>query len=91
MRRLEARVDGRSVPLAPKELKILGALMRARGRVLGQDELLSIAWGVPRDTVDQLRTRTIRQHILLIRTKLGAAGRLIETRCGAGYAYRGPR
>jgi two-component system phosphate regulon response regulator PhoB len=38
-----------------------------------------------------IQTRTVDKHIQRLRTKLGAAGDLIETVRGFGYRLRSPR
>jgi len=71
-----ATVDGRDAALTPTELRILHALMRARGRVLAREELLGSG-----------SDRNVDVHIKNLRRKLGAAGARIETVFGLGYRF----
>ena len=77
----EATSDGRRIDLTPREFDLLAFLAGHPGRVLSREELLRKVWGY--GYVGE--TRTVAVHIGRLRSKLGDAGRLIETVTGAGY------
>lgn len=67
--------------LTPKELSLLGILLRRPGEYVASQELYEQVWGM--DAVD---TRPIRQHIRRLREKLGEdAPIIIESEQGRGY------
>jgi DNA-binding response OmpR family regulator len=74
-------VDGRPVELSPREFSLLECLLRHPGQSLSRDQLLDQAWpfsvAVTPNAVDA--------YIHYLRTKLGDAGRWIETVRGIGY------
>jgi DNA-binding response OmpR family regulator len=74
-------VDGRTVELSPREFSHLECLLRHPGQRLSRDQLLDQAWpfsvAVTPNAVDA--------YVHYLRTKLGAAGRWIETVRGVGY------
>ena len=72
------------LPLTVRELGLLRAFAAHPGEVLSRDELLDEVWGV--DYVGG--PRTLDQHILQIRKKLGSSADRIETVHRAGYRYR---
>ena len=81
-----ARVDGRSVRLTVRELALLEALVRARGRVVERKVLYGTVWGgsMPR------RDRSVDVCIRKLRGKLEsvAPGRqFIHTHYGIGYRF----
>ncbi len=77
-------VDDRPVELTPTEFKLLLTLAERRGRVQGRAHLLETVW----EAAPDIQTRTVDMHIQRLRTKLGAAGELIETVRGFGYRLR---
>ncbi len=77
-------VDGQSVELTPTEFKLLLTLAERRGRVQGRGHLLETVW----EAAPDIQTRTVDMHVQRLRTKLGAAGDLIETVRGFGYRLR---
>ena len=90
-----ARIDARRFLLDPgdgspaqslsaRELGLLRAFAAHPGEVLSRDELLDEVWGV--DYVGG--PRTLDQHVLQIRKKLGPSADRIETVHRAGYRYR---
>lgn len=79
-------VDDRPVELTPTEFKLLLTLAERRGRVQGRGHLLETVW----EAAPDIQTRTVDMHIQRLRTKLGAAGDLIETVRGFGYRLRAP-
>jgi two-component system phosphate regulon response regulator PhoB len=74
-------VDDRAVDLTPTEYKLLLLLAERRGRVQGRSHLLQTVW----DAAPDIQTRTVDMHVQRLRSKLGAAGDMIETVRGFGY------
>jgi two-component system catabolic regulation response regulator CreB len=72
--------------LTAHEYKLLLVLLSSPGRVFTRDQLLEHAWEDPGAVTD----RTVDAHIKSIRAKLReiapAAGELVRTRRGLGYA-----
>ena len=77
-------VDSVELDLTPTEFKLLVTLAERRGRVQSRALLLEIVW----DAAPDIQTRTVDMHVQRLRTKLGAAGELIETVRGFGYRLR---
>ncbi len=78
-------VHGGEVQLTPTEYRLLVSLMERRGRVQSRQQLLTAAW----DIHVRIETRTVDMHVQRLRSKLGAAGHLIETVRGFGYRFKG--
>jgi TolB-like protein len=74
--------DGVRVPLVPKAIELLAALVAAGGRVVGKDELLSTVW--PDVTVEE---GNLAKLVFLLRRELGEAA--IETIPRRGYRFAG--
>jgi two-component system, OmpR family, phosphate regulon response regulator PhoB len=74
-------VDDRAVDLTPTEYKLLLLLAERRGRVQGRSHLLQTVW----EAAPDIQTRTVDMHVQRLRSKLGAAGDMIETVRGFGY------
>jgi len=81
--RAEVRKAGEKVDITPQEFKLLLTLAGNRGRVLGRDQLINLAWG----TDIYLTDRAVDQHIVNLRRKLGAE--LIASVRGMGYRFDG--
>lgn len=89
-----ARIDGKRFlvatdespdqPLTLRELGLLKEFAAHPGEVLSRDALLDKVWGVNYSG----STRTLDQHIVQVRRKLGRSGDLIETMRGVGYRLR---
>jgi two-component system, OmpR family, phosphate regulon response regulator PhoB len=77
-------VEGTDIDLTPTEFKLLLTLAERRGRVQARGHLLETVW----DAAPDIQTRTVDMHIQRLRTKLGAAGDLIETVRGFGYRLK---
>ncbi|MGN0845779.1 MAG: response regulator transcription factor [Kiritimatiellia bacterium] len=73
--------DGTATPLAAREYELLRLLAAHPGEVLRRDRLLDEIWGV----TFYGNTRTLDQHVALIRRKLGADAARIETVRNVGY------
>ena len=74
-------VSGHSIDLSPREFSLLECFLRHPGQSLTRDQLLDQAWpfsvAVTPNAVDA--------YVHYLRTKLGEAGRWIETVRGVGY------
>lgn len=79
-RKYEARRGGQPVELTRKEFGILRALAARQGEVLTREELLNQVWGYE----NYPTTRTVDNHILSLRSKLGAP---LLTIHGVGYKW----
>ena len=77
----EARIAGRRLDLTHQEFELLRFLAQHRGRVFTRQALLERAWGYQYAG----GTRTVDIHVRRVRSKLGAAGELIETVRNVGY------
>lgn len=76
-------VNGLPVRLTRREFELLRHLVQNRNRVLSRDRLLEQVWSYDRD----VETRSVDVHVGRLRTKLGPAGRQIETLVGLGYRF----
>jgi DNA-binding response OmpR family regulator len=88
--RCEAKRDGASVPLTPREAGILRWLLRHQQRAVTRAELLQTVWGTPPDAIDELQTRTVDMTIANLRQKIErrpADPRIVVTIKGVGYAW----
>lgn len=75
------KVDGREVSLTYKEFEMLCVLLENRDIVMTRDMLMDRVWGSEFDG----ENRTVDVHIRTLRSKLGEAGKYIETVRGIGY------
>jgi DNA-binding response OmpR family regulator len=75
--------DGRHVRLRRRERDLLQHLITHKNHLLLRDRLLEEVWGY--DT--PVQKRSVDVHIGRLRTKLGEAGRHIETVSGLGYRF----
>jgi two-component system response regulator MprA len=77
----QVTVHGRKVDLSPREFSLLECFLRHPGQSLTRDQLLDQAWpfsvAVTPNAVDA--------YVHYLRTKLGDAGRQVETVRGVGY------
>ena len=76
-------VDGDPIRLTRREFDLLRCLVENRNRVLTRDRLLARVWGYDQS----IETRSVDVHVGRLRSKLGAAGRQIETVVGLGYRF----
>lgn len=72
---------GQGVILTLKEYELLKLFMENPGKVFTRENLLSSVWG--QDYFGE--TRTVDVHVGSLRTKLGSAGKQIQTVRGVGY------
>jgi DNA-binding response OmpR family regulator len=77
------RVDGEEIRLTRREFELLRYLVENRNRVLSRDRLLERVWGYDR----MVETRSVDVHVGRLRSKLGEAGKQIETVVGLGYRF----
>jgi two-component system alkaline phosphatase synthesis response regulator PhoP len=82
--RHEVLVRGRPVELTFTEFRILHFLAKQPGWVLTRNQIVESARGMDTATTE----RSVDVHIMSLRRKLGACGRLIETVRGVGYRLR---
>ena len=78
-------MNDKDVILTLKEFELLCILFENEGIVLTRDEILTKVWGYEFDG----ESRTVDVHIRTLRSKLGEAGKLIETVRGLGYKIGG--
>lgn len=78
--------DGTEEPLAAREYELLKLLASHPGEVLRRDRILDEIWGV----TFYGNTRTLDQHVALIRRKLGNDASLVETIRNVGYRLNRP-
>jgi two-component system phosphate regulon response regulator PhoB len=77
-------IEGQELTLTATEYKLLLTLIERRGRVQTRPQLLETVWEAQPD----IQTRTVDMHVQRLRSKLGEAGKLIETVRGFGYRFR---
>jgi DNA-binding response OmpR family regulator len=78
----EAHIEGRRLPLKPREFALLNVLAQHVGKVLPRRRLLELVW----PNCESLESdRTLDVHIRRLRLKLGRNAGLIETVRGVGY------
>jgi two-component system alkaline phosphatase synthesis response regulator PhoP len=90
LQQMHAMVNGKRVPLTPRELSLLHALMDNSGRILSRDQLMRLAWG------DHFVgcSKTVDVTIQRVRKKLRphlTAGYYIHALRGFGYKFEMPR
>lgn len=81
---LRAERSGREIELTPREVKMLLLLAEHKDRPVSRDLFLDRCWGM--DYFPD--SRTLDQHIHVLRKKIGDDSTLIETVRGVGYRYR---
>nr|WP_238357484.1 response regulator transcription factor [Cohnella zeiphila] len=80
----EARLDGRSLMLSPKEFDLLLYFVSHRNIVLSRDRLLENVWGYDYEG----DARTVDTHVKRLRQKLAAGADWIATLRGNGYRFK---
>lgn len=86
LKKYEARKNGKSLKLLPREYEILKCFIEREGEIISRDELLNQIWGY--DTFPN--TRTVDVHIAKLRRKIEdkpSAPNLIVTIHGIGYKF----
>ena len=81
--RFSVSVDGQKVDFTASEFKLLLVLIKANGRPLSREALLS---RIGQENT-QSGSRTIDTHIRRVRVKLGRYGDRIKTERGHGYVF----
>jgi two-component system alkaline phosphatase synthesis response regulator PhoP len=79
-----AQIHGRALSLSVRELDLLVALVRNRGRIVPREELYAMVWGAPLRAND----RSVDVYVHKLRSKLARAVpecRFIHTHFGFGY------
>ena len=78
-------VDGKAVPLSPKEYQILLFFAQHPGKVYSREMLLSAVWGEDFFGTD----RTVDTHIKTLRDRIRPYGGHLKTVWGVGYKLEG--
>jgi DNA-binding response OmpR family regulator len=81
-----ALAKGRALALSVRELELLAALVRRKGRIVPREELYATVWGAPLRAQD----RSVDVYVHKLRSKLGRAVpecRFIHTHFGFGYRF----
>jgi DNA-binding response OmpR family regulator len=78
--RRSAALQGRDVPLTPREFDLLAAFARFPNVALDREQLLDLVWGTSFYAV-----RTVDVHVARLREKLKGSRLRIETVWGTGY------
>jgi DNA-binding response OmpR family regulator len=84
--RHEVLRGGETVPLTPREFKLLYTMAREPGRAFSRHQLLESAFGVDSDSLE----RTVDYHIMNLRRKIehdDSATIYIQTVFGVGYKF----
>lgn len=84
----EVFVDRKPIYMAPREFDTLAALVDAKGRVLSRAEILRDGWGIRYDHETDKDPRTVDQHIMRIRRKLGKHQHKIISVFRRGYRFK---
>jgi len=81
---LRAERQDRKIDLTPREVKMLVLLEEQRGLPVTRDQFLDRCWGM--DYFPD--SRTLDQHVHMLRKKLGDDSSIIETVRKVGYRFR---
>lgn len=79
----EASVDGVRLDLPRRELRVLAALLRRRGRTVLRESLEQAVYGFD----DEIQSNTLDSHVSRLRRKLSEAGADIEIHAIRGVGY----
>ena len=82
---LRAEQNGSGIELTLREVKMLLLLEEKKGLPVSRDEFLDRCWGM--DYFPD--SRTLDQHVHMLRKKIEGGSDLIETVRGVGYRFRG--
>jgi DNA-binding response OmpR family regulator len=82
----EVDVDGVRIDLPRRELRVLAALIKRRGRTVQREALESAVFGFD----DEIQSNTLDSHVSRLRRRLNAAGAGLEIHAirGVGYLLR---
>ncbi|MDE2426893.1 MAG: response regulator transcription factor [Elusimicrobia bacterium] len=78
-------VDYEEVVLTRRQFEVLAALLKRPNRTVGWRELYARGW---RPSRLRRRSRTLVQHVMSLRRKLGALAERLEVVPGLGYRWR---
>ncbi|MEO1551276.1 MAG: response regulator transcription factor [Pseudomonadota bacterium] len=84
LERLHLSHEGTALDVPRRELTVLGALARAKGRPVGKDVLLDAVYGTGSETDEQV----IEVYVSRLRKRLGAYGVRIRVTRGIGYSLQ---
>ena len=79
-------IDGKELPLSPKEYDLLFYFVRNRNIALSREKLISDVWGYDFYGSD----RTLDTHIKLLRKSIGRFAECVVTLRGVGYRFDAP-
>jgi len=85
-----AQLNGEDIGLTPTEFRLLRALVESAGKTQSRVTLLEKAWGYRSNVSSTIETRRVDMHVRRLRSKLGSAGGLVQTRRGFGYRFVAP-
>lgn len=82
----EVEVDGARIDLPRRELRVLAALIKRRGRTVQREALENAVFGFD----DEIQSNTLDSHVSRLRRRLNAAGARLEIHAirGVGYLLR---
>jgi len=84
MEKFQASIGGRTLDLTPTEFRLLEALVKRRGRVASEHDLIHEVWGATRDD-----PALVRRYILMLRKKLELdSSDPVWVRTVRGFGYR---
>lgn len=85
----DVEVDGARIDLPRRELRVLAALLRRRGRTVQREALENAVFGFD----DEIQSNTLDSHVSRLRRRLTSAGAGIEIHAirGVGYLLREAR
>jgi DNA-binding response OmpR family regulator len=84
MKRYQASVSGRSLELTPTEFRLLEVLVRRKGKVTSDEDLMREVWGTYRSD-----PALVRRYILMLRKKLESdPSHPVWIRTARGFGYR---
>lgn len=83
----QVTVNGETIKLTHREYELLRCLMEHRGRPMTREALLDLVWGADYEGTD----RSVDNHILKLRGKLGTEARQLVTIPKVGYQLGGKK
>jgi DNA-binding response OmpR family regulator len=82
-REMIVTVDGKRLDLTPRELRLLGYLLRHAGQTVTRAEIIADVWA----NLRQVGSNIVDVYIRRLRAKLGEAGDQVKTIRGVGYRF----
>ena len=84
MEKYQATLGGRTLVLTPTEFRLLEVLVRRKGKVVSEQELIQEVWGAERSD-----SALVRRYILMLRKKMEIdPSSPIWVRTVRGFGYR---